>query len=161
MKTSEDQHHSGEVLRLPVRDLNCAYCAEELEKALKANAHIADAKVDFLADIVEVRYHVGMIDEAGIRELINESGRCSCGPEEGANGTAHIHHQAQMAPITMGTKQDRMQYELSSSGASAHHEHAHQEAAGHAGMDHDIRIQRFDRENRTHLTQSSPGWRSY
>ncbi len=127
-----------ESVRLLLRNLVCACCAEELQKALKANAHIADAKVDFRADIVEVRYHAGMIDEAGIRELVNGSGRCSCGPEEAANETAHIHHQAQMAPITMGTKQDRMQYELPSSGASSHHEHDHQEATGHAGMDHDM-----------------------
>src|SRR3990170_268874 len=138
MNTSEHQHHSVDILRLPVRDLYCACCAEELEKALKANPHIADAKVDFRADVVEVRYHAGMIDEAGLRELINGSDRCSCGPEEAATETAHMHHQAQMAPITMGTKQDRMQYELPSSGGTAHHEHAHQEAKGHAGMDHDM-----------------------
>src|SRR3972149_5819268 len=137
MMTSGHQHHSVEVLRLPLRNLYCACCAEELEKALKANPHIAGAKVDFRADIVEVRYHSGMIDEAAIQELINKSGRCSCGPDEGANETAHMHHQAQMAPIVMGTRQDRMQFELPSSGASEHHEHAQQEAASHAGMDHD------------------------
>jgi Cu2+-exporting ATPase len=43
-----------------------------------------------------------------------------------------------MAPITMGTKHDRMQYELQASGAHAEHERAHHEAAGHAGMDHDM-----------------------
>lgn len=138
MDMSEHQHHSAETLRLPVRNLDCESCAEELEKSLKANPHIVSASVDFRGDAVEVKYHAGMIDEAGIRELIDGSRRCSCGPDDPAGETAHMHHQAQMAPITMGTKQDRMQYELAASGAHAQHEQGHKQASSHAGMDHDM-----------------------
>lgn len=126
------------MVRLPVRNLYCACCAEELEKSLKGNPHVTDVKVDFRGETVEVRYHAGMIDEAGIQELINNSERCTCGPEQPANETAHMNHQAQMAPITMGTKQDRMQYEMPSTGAHGDHEMAHEQASSHAGMDHDM-----------------------
>jgi hypothetical protein len=43
-----------------------------------------------------------------------------------------------MAPVTMGTKHDRMQYEMPSMPSHADHEAHHTEAASHAGMDHDM-----------------------
>ncbi len=136
------EHHtqspSTATVRLPVSNLFCACCADELGRALKASPHIISSRVDFQGETVEVRYHAGMIDEAAIQELINGTGRCGCGPEAAKQDTTHLHHQAQMAPITMGTKQDRMQYELQASGARAEHEQGHHEAASHAGMDHDM-----------------------
>jgi Cu2+-exporting ATPase len=126
------------VARLHVSDLYCPCCADQLEAALKANPHIVDAKVNYAANEVEVRHHEGTLDEAAIQALIAATGRCTCGPAEARQDTAHMHHQAQMAPITMGTKHDRMQYELSASGAQKSHESGHQDAASHAGMDHDM-----------------------
>ena len=123
-------------MRLSVSNLVCACCADELEAALKATPHIIDARVDFAADEVTVRYHKGMLGEAAIKAMIDESGRCDCGTPTPQQETAHMHHQAQMAPIIMGTKQDRMQYELPASGAHAAHAAGHEAAAGHAGMDH-------------------------
>jgi Cu2+-exporting ATPase len=125
-------------LRLSLSNLYCACCADELEAALKANPHVIDAKVDFAANKVTVRYHEGMLDEAAIKAMIDGSGRCDCGAPTAQQETAHMHHQAQMAPITMGTKQDRMQYELAASGAHSAHSAAHEAAGGHAGMDHNM-----------------------
>jgi Cu2+-exporting ATPase len=125
-------------VKLPVSTLYCACCADGLERSLKANPHFTVAKVDFANETVTVRYHAGMLDEAAIRGLINGTGRCVCGPKGAQQETTHLHHQAQMAPITMGTKHDRMQYELPASGAQGAHEEAHKKAAGHAGMDHDM-----------------------
>ena len=56
---------------------------------------------------------------------------------------AHIDHQMQMSPISMGTKMDRMQYEMPATAAGHVHaqEHAQvasEEHAGHMGMDHDM-----------------------
>jgi Cu2+-exporting ATPase len=134
-----DTAANGEaVVRIRVSDLYCPCCADQLEATLKASPHILDAKVDYSADAVEVRYHAGTLDEAAIQALIASTGRCTCGPAEARGDTTHMHHQAQMAPITMGTKQDRMQYELSASGAHKSHEAGHQVAASHAGMDHDM-----------------------
>lgn len=133
-----DSKPSTSTTLLQVSNLSCACCAEELEKALRGQPHIVSARVDFRGNTVDVAYHTGMIDEAGIQALINKSDRCTCGPGRPANETAHMHHQAQMAPITMGTKQDRMQYEMPSTGAHRDHEMAHEEASSHAGMDHDM-----------------------
>ncbi|MGH9200759.1 MAG: copper-translocating P-type ATPase, partial [Vicinamibacterales bacterium] len=95
-------------------------------------------KVNYAADEVEVRYHAGKLDQAAIQALIADTGRCTCGPAGARGNTTHMHHQAQMAPITMGTKQDRMQYELPASSAHKSHDAGHKEATSHAGMDHDM-----------------------
>jgi copper chaperone CopZ len=65
-------------LRLPVTNLYCVCCAEELEARLRAEPHITRARVDFHSKTIDVGYHATMIDEAGIRALIDESGRCTC-----------------------------------------------------------------------------------
>jgi copper-(or silver)-translocating P-type ATPase len=138
----DHQHHVQAppnvlTIRLPVSNLYCVCCAEELERELKANPHIVGARVDFVGDSVEVRYHAGMLEEADVRALINDSGRCTCeGAKPAAAATSLMHHQAQMAPITMGTKHDRMQYEMPATAAGKQHEHEHHQAAEHAGMDH-------------------------
>ena len=151
-------HHSNhqgpaakvESLSLKLRELDCVCCAEELETQLRSNPHIVRANVDFQADELRVEYHGGMISDSEIRELVENSGRCRCDGEEAADmaamtdgGTsmAHLHHRAEIAPVTMGTKVDRMQYEMPATSAHAHHEASHQEAMaheGHAGMDHDM-----------------------
>jgi P-type Cu2+ transporter len=125
-------------VKLPVSNLYCICCADELERALKANPHIIEAQVDFAGDSVEVRYHSGMLDEESVRELINASGRCTCEGAEAREATTQMHHQAQIAPVSMGTKHDRMQYELPATGAAKDHEREHHKAAEHAGMDHDM-----------------------
>ncbi len=129
---------TDEAVRIPVSDLYCACCADELEAALKANPHILDAKVDYAANEVEVRYHGEALDEPAIRELIAATSRCTCGPRGSRRDTTHLHHRAQMAPITMGTKHDRMQYELAASSAHGSHDAQHKKASSHAGMDHDM-----------------------
>ncbi|HUF52761.1 MAG TPA: copper-translocating P-type ATPase [Dehalococcoidia bacterium] len=138
MNSHHGQHPETETVRLPARNLYCACCADELERTLKSNPLIAGARVDFRGEAVVVRYHASMIDQAEIEALIDGSGRCTCGPRELRDETAHMHHQAQMAPITMGTKQDRMQYEVPSSGSHDDHEKAHGDASAHEGMDHDM-----------------------
>ncbi len=123
--------------RFPVADLYCVCCAESLETTLGRNPHIERAHVDYMNDVIEVAYHPSMISSEQVEALIRESGRCA--PEGAAAGdVTQMHHRAQMAPVTMGTKHDRMQYELPSTAAEAAHEHAHHEAQSHVGMDHDM-----------------------
>jgi Cu2+-exporting ATPase len=127
--------------------LHCLDCAAAVERVLKANPHITSVHLDWAKSVVHVSYHAGMIDEAAIRQLIEVTG-CPC-EEAGADGHAHHLHHAQarlenlrhgvdVQPVTMGTRHDRMQYELPATGA--HSQHAHHAAAarpaGHAGMDH-------------------------
>jgi len=125
-------------VKLAVSNLYCACCADELERVLRANPYVVNTRVDYLAEQVEVSFDPGMLDEAEIQHLINESRRCSCGPKTTKDETTHLHHQAQMASINMGTKHNRMQYELPASGVREAHEAGHQVAASHGGMDHDM-----------------------
>jgi len=138
MSASHGQHKQTKTVRLPARNLYCACCAEELERALKDNPHIRSVRVDFRREAVEVKYHPDSIDEKAIEALIDDTRRCTCGPGDGRGDTAHMHHRAQMAPITMGTKQDRMQYEVSAGGAHDDHEMSHGEASANGGMEHDM-----------------------
>lgn len=134
--------------------LHCTGCADAVEQALKANPHITRVHLDWPNDVVHVGYHAGMIDEAAIRAVIEATG-CPC---EQADHTGHadadtghasggmsaqarlknLRHGVDVQPITMGTKQDRMQYELPATGAHAQHapDAAAAQPGGHAGMDH-------------------------
>lgn len=124
---------------IPVRDLYCLPCAEELARALERDDRILKATVDFADATVQVEYDSGAIDAAGVRRLIDESKRCACADSAArVSGTTHLAHRAQMAPITLGAPHDRMQYELPSSAAHGAHEAAHARSTEHEGMGHDM-----------------------
>lgn len=125
-------------LTLDVKNLYCLACAEELEKRLSATPHITSARVDFAGSMVDVAYHPGMIDEAAIRAIIDESGRCTCSGQGDQGGMTHLNHRAQMAPMAMGGAHDKMQYEMPSTAAHSEHDAGHAKAMSHAGMDHDM-----------------------
>src|SRR5581483_7646270 len=116
------QHDAGIArLTVPLTDLYCLCCAEELESSLRSHLYIAGARVDVHARTAEISYHNGMIDEAGVRALIDDSGRCRCAPGETGAAAApsreaprpdpHLAHRAQMAEITLGGAHDHMQHE--------------------------------------------------
>jgi len=145
-----NEHHSSDVathtFTTAVQDLACVDCAEALQRTLRESQHVTSARVDFRTKQVTIQYHEGMISEDELRELINGSNRCTC-TGEAASGhgvhasvarNVHLHHRTQMAPITMGTTHDRMQYEMPSTAAHAMHESDHKKASSHAGMDHDM-----------------------
>jgi Cu2+-exporting ATPase len=134
--------------------LHCTGCADAVERALGANPHITSVHVDWPNSVVHVGYHGGMIDEAAIRGIIEATG-CPCedGDRAGHGGGHHQHargatppqarlrnlqHGVDVQPITMGTRHDRMQYEMPATAAHAHH--ATNAAAArshtHGGMDH-------------------------
>ncbi len=125
-------------LTLPVTDLYCVCCAEELEARLRAEPHITRARVGFQSKTVDVEYHAAMIDEPRIRALVDGSRRCACTPGDPASEMTHIGHRAQMAELTLGGDHDHAQFEMASTPAHAMHEMEHGKAASHAGMDHDM-----------------------
>jgi Cu2+-exporting ATPase len=133
--------------------LHCLGCADAVERALKANHHVTSVHLDWPNNVVHVGYHGGMIDESAIRGIIEATG-CPC-EGQASEYTGHAghadHHQhsgggsaqarlrnlrhgVDVQPITMGTRHDRMQYELPATGAHVHH--ATHVAAGHADGDH-------------------------
>jgi P-type Cu2+ transporter len=139
--------------------LHCPDCADAVERALRASPHVAGVHLDWAANQVHVSYHAGMITEEAIGHIIAGTG-CDCAPtgaadrhDEHAHHSAsagrrlqHLQHGVDVQPITMGTKHDRMQYELPATGAHAGHtsasassraaSSADHTAMGHSGMDH-------------------------
>jgi P-type Cu2+ transporter len=146
-----------------LEDVYCIECADAVEQALRAQPHITDVHVDWGANIVHIRYHPSMISADAIEQIIAGTG-CTCAPAADVEGTKHDHvghvapspgrrlkrlaHGVDVQPITMGTKHDRMQYELpavnphvghtSTSAASTqpmdHRAHAAADQDSHAGM---------------------------
>jgi P-type Cu2+ transporter len=116
------------VLRLP--SLCGVCCARAAERALLANPHVVEARVNYRADVATVTYHAGAVTPDELTAAVRAAG-CACAPAErsvapevhgedvGPAGMGHLAHRAQMAPITLGTKQDRLQYELAATGAGA------------------------------------------
>jgi Cu2+-exporting ATPase len=112
------------VLRLP--GLCGVCCAQAAERALLSSPHVVEARVHYRAETATVTYYPGATSPRALAELVRAAG-CPCegaadaagSPGGSADSTAHLAHRAQMAPITLGTKQDRMQYELAASGAGA------------------------------------------
>ncbi|HXH21666.1 MAG TPA: heavy metal translocating P-type ATPase [Dehalococcoidia bacterium] len=143
--SSHGAGHTGHATALqrvaiPLSGLDCVCCAEELEARVKKLPHVASARVDFQAERLTVEFHAGMTTEEEVRRAVDASGRCFCddgAAAPAASHTAHLQHVAQMAPV-MGTKHDRMQYEMPSLQAHADHETHHAEASSHAGMEHDM-----------------------
>ncbi|MGE0688528.1 MAG: heavy metal translocating P-type ATPase, partial [Dehalococcoidia bacterium] len=129
-------------ITIPLTQLECVCCADELDSTVRANPAVIHAHVDFQAEILHIDYKPDQTDEPAIRQLVEESGRCRCADDAAATDVhadmAHMHHRADMAPVTMGTKADRMQYELPASSAHAAHDAGHNAAMSHHGMDHDM-----------------------
>jgi P-type Cu2+ transporter len=135
-----------------LENLHCTGCADAVERALRANPHIASVHVDWPTNVAHIGYHAGKIEEAAIAEIITSTG-CDCTVGDEAQHHDHAHtahtmpgpqrrlqqlkHGVDVQPITLGTKHDRMQYELPASGADpAHRPHAPIAQHGNVGMDH-------------------------
>src|SRR5690349_4075485 len=109
---------------LQLRDVHCICCADTVLEALRANPHITQAHPDWPNDTVRVSYHASMLDDREIERLIETTG-CKCEPDvlrsphhrreqehAGRTGVQHVAHGIDVQPVTMGTKHDRMQYEM-------------------------------------------------
>jgi copper chaperone CopZ len=143
--------HALQHATFTLEQLHCTGCADAVERALRANPHLASVHLDWPNNRVQVSYHDGMIDEATIAELIAATG-CDCTAEDGAQHHEHGHaahampepqrrlqhlkHGVDVQPITLGTKQDRMQYELPATGADPARRKQAAAASDHTGMDH-------------------------
>jgi len=143
--------HAEQQATFNLDDIYCLECADAVVQALRAQAHISDVQLDWAHDRVHVTYHAGMITPEVIEQVIAGTG-CSCAPADGAPDAGHasaqpaparrlerLRHGVDVQPITMGTKHDRMQYELPATAARPSHAtppgHAADHAA-HAAMGH-------------------------
>src|SRR5215203_5961661 len=107
-----------------LRGVHCLNCAGAVERALREQPHVTDVRLDWKNDLVRVGYDPTRIGPEAIEEAITRTG-CDCKPievgEEGHRHEAmapperriqHLKHGVDAQPISMGTKHDRMQYEM-------------------------------------------------
>src|ERR671921_2538946 len=117
-----------------LRGVHCLCCADAVERALPEQPHVTDVHLDWKSEVVHVAYDPAKIGPEDIEQVITQTG-CDCKP----TGIGEEHHHEAMAPperrmqhvghgvdtqpIAMGTKHDRMQYEMPATHAD-HGDHA-------------------------------------
>jgi Cu2+-exporting ATPase len=149
------QSHTEQHATFKLEDISCLECAEAVEQALRAQPHITSVHLDWPNSLVHVGYHGEMISPEAIEQVIAGTG-CACAPADGAESLAHDHagqvqppqarrlqrlqHAVDLQPISMGTKYDRMQYELPATEARPSRRaepHTAMDQSAHAAIDHD------------------------
>ena len=147
-------HQSGtEHASFRLGGVHCLGCADAVEQALREQPHVTNVRLDWKNDVVHVGYDRASIGPEAIEEVIAQTG-CDCVPvdEEQPEVVAsperrmrHLGHGVDAQPIAMGTKHDRMQYEMPATGAE------HEDHMGHdmsdpgtaAAMERDMRNKFF------------------
>jgi len=71
---------------LPIKGLNFAGCAPEIEKQLRGNEDIANVNVSYVTQTATVTYHDDTLSETQLRELIQDCGY-ACGEPMGVSST--------------------------------------------------------------------------
>jgi Cu2+-exporting ATPase len=122
-----------------VEGLRCTCCADDVLGSVRALGGVRAASLDYQSAQLRVDYDPTVLDEEAFCEAVRERGyRCAGDP--GGTTTGELAHAAQLAPITCGTKCDRMQYELPHTHAHEDHHDPSEEAPheGHGGISHDM-----------------------
>jgi P-type Cu2+ transporter len=123
-------HHSA----FRLGGVHCLCCAGAVERVLREQPHITEVQLDWRNDVVNVDYDPAKLGPEDIEQMIAQTG-CDCSPaevEEEHHHEAmapperrmqHLGHGVDAQPIAMGTKHDRMQYEMPATHAD-HGDHA-------------------------------------
>jgi P-type Cu2+ transporter len=130
-------------------------CAGAVERALREQPHVTDVHLDWKNDVVHVGYDPAGIGPEDIEQVITQTG-CDCAPvgaeEEHHEAMAsperrmqHLGHGVDAHPVSMGTKHDRMQYEMPATHADHgdHADHDMSDPGMAATMEHDMRNRFF------------------
>src|SRR5215216_3178648 len=130
-------------------------CAGAVERALREQPHVTDVHLDWKNDVVHVGYDPAGIGPEDIEEVITQTG-CDCAPvgaeEEHHEAMAsperrmqHLGHGVDAHPVSMGTKHDRMQYEMPATHADHgdHADHDMSDPGMAATMERDMRNRFF------------------
>jgi len=130
-------------------------CAGAVERALREQPHVTEVRLDWKNDVVHVGYDPARIDPEDIEQVITQTG-CDCSPTEveehyheamapPERRMQHLGHGVDVQPISMGTKHDRMQYEMPATHAD-HGDHADHDMSDPnmaAAMERDMRNRFF------------------
>ncbi|HSK82454.1 MAG TPA: heavy metal translocating P-type ATPase [Rubrobacter sp.] len=132
--TADHQHVPVRYGTFELRGVYCLGCAGAVERALREQPHITEVQLDWKNDVVHVGYDPARIGPEDIEQFITQTG-CDCklteveeehhhevmAPPE--RRMQHLEHGVDTQPISMGTKHDRMQYEMPATHAD-HGDHA-------------------------------------
>src|SRR5215217_3155043 len=155
--TTADRHHVH--LRhgmFELRGVHCVGCAGAVERVLREQPHVTDVRLDWKNDVVHVAYDPAKISPEDIEEIITQTG-CDCSPAEveeehhhevmapPERRVQHLGHGVDTQPISMGTKHDRMQYEMPATHADHgdHIDHDMSDPNMAATMERDMRNKFF------------------
>jgi hypothetical protein len=76
--TAEPKARTG-TLEVPLDDVFCPCCQDDLASAIKQLPHVVDAQVDLKDKVAGVTVHPGMTDGTTLRRQVETSGtRCRC-----------------------------------------------------------------------------------
>jgi len=153
--TANHQHVPVRRGTFELRGVYCLRCADAVERALREQPHVTDVRLDWKNDVVHVGYDPARIGPKDIEEIITQTG-CDCKPteveEEHHEAMAppvrrmqHLGHGVDAQPIAMGTKHDRMQYEMPATPADHgdHADHDMSDPGMAAAMERDMRNRFF------------------
>src|SRR5215204_1886505 len=153
--TADHQHVPVRRGTFALRGVYCLCCAGAVERALREQPHVTDVRLDWKNDVVHVGYDPARIGAEAIEEVITQTG-CDCKPteveEEHHEAVAppvrrmqHLGHGVDVQPIAMGTKHDRMQYEMPATPADHgdHADHDMSDPGMAAEMERDMRNRFF------------------
>jgi Cu2+-exporting ATPase len=153
---SDAQYPSARHATFKLGGMHCLGCATAVERALRAQPNINDVRLDWRKDEVCVGYDPARIGQQTIEEVIVRTG-CDCTPIEAQDERSqhvaapsqrrlrHLGHGVDAQPISMGTKHDRMQYEMPATGADQGDHMGHDMSAPGmaAAMERDMRNKFF------------------
>jgi P-type Cu2+ transporter len=123
---------------LRVLELRCPSCTQAVLGAVRDLPGVGEVRLDFPSGLLHVELDPAVGSEESIRAAVSAAGYRVAG-EVRAPSTGELAHDADLAPITCGTKHDRMQYEMPHTRAQeAHREPADYPGGGMGGMDHDM-----------------------
>ena len=130
------QHTSSTVV---IDDLRCTCCEDAILGAVRAMDGVSTAELDYASATLHVDFDPAVLDGERVRDAVKQLGY-RCDGKAGPTSTGQLAHTARLAPITCGTRHDRMQYELPHTHGGEQHEPPSHEAAheGHGGVSHDM-----------------------
>src|SRR5215208_1735681 len=123
MPKTDVHHPSPRHSAFKLGGVHCLRCAGAVERVLREQPHVTDVHLDWKNDLVHVGYDPARIGPKDIEQMITRTG-CDCKPTEGEEEhhheamapperrMQHVGHGVDAQPISMGTKHDRMQYEM-------------------------------------------------
>jgi P-type Cu2+ transporter len=121
--TADHRHVSVRRGTFELRGVYCLGCAGAVERALKEQPHVTEVQLHWKNDVVQVGYDPSRIGPEDVEQVITQTG-CDCKPMEVEDEhhheamapperrMQHLGHGVDTQPISMGTKHDRMQYEM-------------------------------------------------